>query len=410
MRIRAFQGLRPREDVVERVASLPYDVVTTEEARELASANPLSMLHVVRPEIDLPIGSDPYSNEAYARAVENFRRMQGEEVLVRETEPVLYLYEQVMGSHRQRGIAALCFVEDYEDDRIKKHEKTRRDKEDDRTRLTSDLSANPGPVFLAYRDRPEIDRLVEGIARDEPLVDFVTPDAVTHRVWRISDPAPFVDAFQPVPSFYVADGHHRAASAARVGKERAAANPRHTGEEDYNAFLCVLFPGSQLNILPYNRLVLDLNGLTPEALLARVRTVAEVEANGPPQPHRTGEISMYLDGAWYRLRFRPDDGLDPAARLDVSLLQESILAPFLNIADPRTSERITFVGGIRGVEALTGPVDAGKAAVAFAMHPVAIDELMSIADANQIMPPKSTWFEPKLRSGLFIHTFEPAAE
>lgn len=410
MKIRAFQGLRPKVELAHKVASLPYDVVNTEEARELAKGNPLSMLHVVRAEIDFPEGTSMYSDPVYAKAVENFGKLQKDGALIREDGPTLYVYEQQMGEHRQRGIAALCFVRDYENNLIKKHEKTRPDKENDRTRLTSDLSANPGPVFLTYRDQSDIDQLVNQITQQPPLVDFVAPDSVQHRVWKISEPQPFIDAFGPVPAFYVADGHHRSASAARVGKERAAINPKHTGDEDYNAFLSVIFPASQLKILPYNRVIDDLNRLTKEQLLEAIAKVAKVTANGPSQPEKTGEVSMYLDGEWYLLSFPPADDLDPVSRLDVSLLQNNVLDPLLGIDDPRTSELISFVGGIRGTAALTKAVDSGKSAVAFSLFPVTIEQLMDISDAGQIMPPKSTWFEPKLRSGLFIHTFESAED
>lgn len=405
MEIKPYRALRPRPELADQVASLPYDVVTTEEARALASGNALSMLHVVRAEIDLPEGTSPYSDEVYEKAKKNFLALQEHGVLIREDAPSLYLYEQRMGEHCQRGVVALCRVEDYERGLIKRHEKTRRDKEDDRTRLTDDLSANPGPVFLTYRPEEAIDREVEAVASGDPLYDFVAEDGIAHRVWRITDPDPFVRAFAPVPAFYVADGHHRAASAARVGRERAAANPNHTGEEPYSAFLTVLFPADQLQILPYNRLVADLNGHSPEQLLSRIGEVAQVSSPADSHPKEPGEIHMYLDGTWHALRIRPEDDSDPVSRLDVSRLQDRILAPLLGIDDPRTSDRIEFVGGIRGTKTLAKAVDRGEAGVAFSLYPVTVDQLMDIADADQIMPPKSTWFEPKLRSGLFIHSF-----
>lgn len=405
MEIKPYRALRPRPELAEQVASLPYDVVSTEEARALASGNSLSMLHVVRAEIDLPEGTNPYSDEVYERAKKNFLALQEHGVLIREDAPSLYLYEQRMGEHCQRGLVALCGVEDYERGLIKRHEKTRRDKEDDRTRLTDDLSANPGPVFLTYRPEEAIDRLVEAVASGNPLYNFLAEDGIAHRVWRIAEPEPFVRAFASVPAFYVADGHHRAASAARVGRERAAANPNHTGEEPYYAFLTVLFPADQLQILPYNRLVADLNGHTPEELLSRIGEVAEISSPADSHPGEPGEMHMYLDGNWHALRIRPEDDSDPVSRLDVSRLQDRILSPLLGIEDPRTSDRIEFVGGIRGTKALSDAVDQGKAAVAFSLYPVTVTQLMDIADANEIMPPKSTWFEPKLRSGLFIHSF-----
>jgi uncharacterized protein (DUF1015 family) len=393
------------------VASLPYDVVSTDEARELAGDNPLSMLHVVRAEIDLPPDTDPYSDAVYARAVENFRRLQSEGHLVRERSPCVYVYRQqlvapsdapeqstaLLRMHVQRGVVALCHVDDYDAGLIKKHERTRPDKENDRTRLTGALSANPGPVFLTYRNEARISGLVEGVAARPPLFDFTASDGIRHSGWRAGDE--LVGAFADVPSFYVADGHHRAASAARVARERAAANPDHTGDEDYNWFLCVMFPASELQILPYNRVVHDLNGMTGDELVSAIGS--RQPAIGKPQ---APPVRMYLNGQWHDLELTPT-AADPVSRLPVQMLQERVLAPLLGIDDPRTSDRITFVGGIRGDDYLRKQVDTGKGAVAFALPPVTVDQLMDIADAGQIMPPKSTWFEPKLRSGLFVHTF-----
>lgn len=405
MRIRTFQPLRPRKEDTARIASLPYDVVNTEEARALAAGNPLSMLHVVRAEIDFPHGQDAYADVVYARAVDSFRALQAGGHLAREDGPSLYVYEQQMGDHRQRGLVALCLVEDYGAGLIKKHEKTRTDKENDRTRLTSDLSANPGPVFLTYRDEPEVTRLMDEAARGEPLFDFTGHDGIRHTGWRIPGGTAVVDAFAQVPCVYIADGHHRAASAARVGRERQQANAAHTGDEDYNAFLSVLFPASQLKILPYNRLVATLNGFTAAALLDELAKAGEVSDCAEPAPRCPGYVSFYLRGQWYSLRFHEPYGDDPVSRLDVSMLQDRVLAPMLDVDDPRTSSTISFVGGIRGTDYLKQQVDGGLAEIAFSMYPTTIEQLMDIADANQIMPPKSTWFEPKLRSGLFIHTF-----
>lgn len=406
MRIKPFQGLRPLETFVQDIASVPYDVVTTKEAKSLATHNPLSLLHVVRPEIDHPEGTDIYADAVYVTAKNHFERLQKWGFLVRESTPCLYIYEQEMAGRRQRGIAAVCAIEDYESNVIKKHEITRKEKEDDRTRLTHTLNANPGPVFLTYRDEKEIDTLAKNATEPSPLYTFTAPDGVKHTVWRVAGGEDCVKAFAKVPVAYVADGHHRSASAVRVGRERREANPNHTGEEDYNGFLCVLFPASQLNILPYNRVVQDLNGLKPEIFLKKVRGCCHVTENASEAPNRPHQVSLYLEGKWFGLTFdtQPIDD-SPANRLDVSILQDKILAPILGIDDPRTSERIDFIGGIHGTQALTHRVDTGQAAVAFSLCPVTVDQLMDIADADQIMPPKSTWFEPKLRSGLFIHTF-----
>lgn len=405
LRIRAFQGLRPAGDFAGRVACVPYDVVDREEAAVLAKGNPYSLLHVDRAEIDLPAETDPYSPEVYARARANFLGLQKSGVLIRESEPCLYLYEQRMGTHAQTGLVAVCHIEDYENDIIKKHEKTRRDKEDDRTRLIDALGADTGPVFLTYRDRNPIDALVDGFKRQKPLYDFTAPDGIGHTVWKIPGGESLVREFQQVPVSYVADGHHRTASAVRVGRERREANPGHTGDEDYNWFLAVLFPASQLQILPYNRCVLDLNGLSAGEFLAAVRQRFSVTENAPSNPACSGSVSMYFGGKWHGLECEADPAADPVSRLDVSILQDRLLAPVLGIDDPRTSKRIDFIGGIRGTGELMERVDSGRAAVAFSMAPTTVAQLMEIADANQIMPPKSTWFEPKLRSGLLIHTF-----
>ena len=405
LRLKAFQGLRPAPALVSEVACVPYDVVNREESAALAAGKPHSLLHVDRAEIDLPPETDPYSDQVYAKALENFLALQKDGALIRESEPCLYLYQQRMGSHVQTGLAAVCHIEDYEQDIIKKHEKTRRDKEDDRTRLIGTLSADTGPVFLTYRDDAEIDALVVAAQKSAPLYDLIAPDGIQHTVWRVAGGEAFVELFKNVPCSYVADGHHRTASAARVGRERREANPAHTGAEEYNWFLAVLFPASQLKILPYNRAVHDLNGHSKESLLAAVGAAFSLKPNGNATPAKPGEIRMYLDGAWYDLAWQPAADADPISQLDVTALQERLLAPLLGIDDPRTSKRVDFIGGIRGTDELVKLVDSGKAAVAFSMYPTTVEQLMAIADAGQIMPPKSTWFEPKLRSGLFIHTF-----
>jgi len=404
MRIRAFSGLVPNPAQVAEVACVPYDVVNAAEAAQLAEGHPHSLLHVDRAEIDLPPGTDPYSEAVYLRAHANFLKLQNEGVLVRESEPSLYVYQQQMGDHRQRGLVALCHVDDYDANLIKKHEKTRREKEDDRTRLIDTLGANTGPVFLTYRDVAEVNALVDQLVQGKPRHDFTAPDGIRHTLWPIPGGASWVQAFAAVPHTYIADGHHRAASAARVARLRRERNPAHTGNEDYNWFLCVLFPANELKILPYNRVIADLNGHSPEQLLAAIGERTTVSADAAPSPAGVGQISMYLAGQWHGLAVEAAADADPVSRLDVSILQDRLLAPLLGIDDPRTSHRIDFVGGIRGTGELTRRVDA-DGGVAFSLYPVTIDQLMDIADAGQIMPPKSTWFEPKLRSGLVIHTF-----
>ncbi|MGB8355339.1 MAG: DUF1015 domain-containing protein, partial [Chthoniobacteraceae bacterium] len=381
--------------LVSQVACVPYDVVDRNESAALAQGNPHSLLHVDRAEIDLPENVDPYSPQVYAKALENFQRLQSDGSLVRESTPCIYLYQQRMGNHTQTGVALVCHIEDYENDIIKKHEKTRRDKEDDRTRLIDTISADTGPVFLTYRDSTEINALVSRVQdSDTPFFDFTAPDGIQHTVWRLEGGDDIVKAFGKIPVSYVADGHHRTASAVRVGRERREKNPDHTGDENYNWFLAVLFPESQLQILPYNRSVHDLNGHTYESFLAEISKRFTITENAAPAPTQPGGVSMYLGGKWLSLTWTIAPDSDPISRLDVTVLQEQLLAPILGIDDPRTSKRIDFVGGIRGPGELVRLVDSGKGAVAFSMYPTTVDQLMDIADADQIMPPKSTWFEP----------------
>ena len=405
MRIRSFQALVPPAGLAADFASPPYDVLNTAEARDIISKQPKSFLRVVRSEATLQEGVDPYSPEVYEQARKNFVRMQEEGELVRENSPQIYLYRQVMGDHAQTGITAVCHADDYAAGLIKKHEKTRPDKEDDRVRLNTALSAHIEPVFLAFESNAEIEKLMEHAAKTDPFFDFTAPDGIRHTLWRMPDTDAVAKAFAAIPHSYIADGHHRSAGAARVGLAKREANPNHTGEEDYNWFPAVIFPQDQLKILPYNRLVTDLNGLHPEEFLVRVSHACTLSPSAPPSPAQPGQVSMYLGGHWLGLNFEVPSGADPVSRLDVSLLQDKILAPILGIDDPRTSKRVDFVGGIRGTDFLRAEVDAKRASVAFSMHPVTMRQLMDIADAGQIMPPKSTWFEPKLRSGLFIHTF-----
>ena len=408
LRIAPFAAIRPLPNQAARVASVPYDIVSSAEARRLAEGNPISFLHVVKPEIDLPEGTGLYDDAVYARAKENFQRLLDAGTLIREKEPTLYLYRQVMNHREQVGLVACCHIDDYANNLIKKHEKTRKEKEDDRTRHVKTLNANAGPVFLTYRDRVDIDNLVERDMNARPLYHFDAPDGVTHTAWAVPDPKPYVDAFREVPCAYVADGHHRSASAARAGAEKRAANPDHTGNEEYNWFLTVLFPAGQLRILPYNRVVLDLNGRSVAEVLEGLRQVGSLSETDEPAPEKPGIFCFYLAGAWHRLQLEASsiDRADPIESLDVALLQNRVLEPVFGIDDPRTSQRIDFVGGIRGTGELAKRVDSGEAAVGISMHPTTIEQLLTVADAGLVMPPKSTWFEPKLRSGLFVHTLD----
>lgn len=410
MRIRSFQGLVPSPKFVSEVAAVPYDVVNRDEAAALAKGKPNSLLHVDRAEIDLDPETDPYSAPVYAKARESFLRMQKDGVLTREAKPCMYLYRQSIGGHSQTGLVTVCHTEDYEQDIIKKHEKTRQDKEDDRTRLVDTLGANTGPIFLTYRQRPGISALIDSFMKAEkPIYDINAPDGVRHQVWRLSLGlcVSLTGLFESqVPCAYVADGHHRAASAFRVSKMRREANPGHTGEENYNWFLSVLFPGDELKILPYNRAVKDLNCNDREEFVKKVGEIFKVKPTTMKSPTKPGQCCMYLKGQWYELAWEPAPNASPIDQLDVSILQDRLLRPVLGIDDPRTSKRIDFIGGIRGTAELEKLVDSRDFTVAFSMFPTTVDQLMAISDVGQIMPPKSTWFEPKLRSGLFIHTLE----
>lgn len=405
MRLNPFRAVRPRPDLAARVASVPYDVVNRAEAAELARGNPHSFLHVGRSDIDLPEDVDPYDPRIYRRAREALDELLERGTLLRDPEPRLFLYRQVMDGRAQTGVVGCVHVDDYGHDVIRKHEKTRQDKEDDRTRHVLTLGANAEPVFLTYRGRAEIDRVVEAITAADPLYDFTASDGVRHTVWAAPEPAGLVRAFGAVPLAYVADGHHRSASAWRAGKELRAKNPAHRGDEEYNWFLAVLFPSDQLRILPYNRVVRDLQGQTPGGVLERLGALGSLSAASNPAPERSGVVCVYLDGRWHRLELDPAgiDRSDPIASLDVSLLQDRVLAPILGVGDPRTDRRIDFVGGIRGTGELERRVDSGEMAIAFSLYPTSLDQLMAVSDAGHVMPPKSTWFEPKLRSGLFVH-------
>ena len=396
MKIHPFAAVRPNEGDAALVASVPYDVVDTAEAKALAAGNPKSFLHVSRPEIDLPDGTDCSSPEAYAQARRALDALMADGTLVRDSEPRFYAYRQTMGSHRQTGIVATFDTKDYLSGVLKQHEKTRKDKEDDRTRHIETLSAHTGPAFLTYRDDKAIDAIVEEACAKAPLYDFVAPDGIGHTVWEIAPASAcvadeLVELFERIPVAYIADGHHRSAAASRYAKE-------HGFEGESRWFMAVIFPASQLKILAYNRLVADLNGLSDYEFMSRVSENFEIGRRGERN------CRMYFRGKWTDLSWSIPAGTDVVGALDVSYLQDRLLAPVLGIGDPRTDARISFMGGIRGDAALAAKVDSGENAVAFAMEPVTVDEMMAIADAGAIMPPKSTWFEPKLRSGLFVHT------
>jgi uncharacterized protein (DUF1015 family) len=401
-----FRALRPAPEHAAAVSSVPYDVVSADEARRLAAGNPLSFLRVTRSEIDLPQDADPYSTGVYQKARENFEALRTRAPLVLDETPALYLYRLQMGPHAQTGIAGCFSLDEYERDIIKKHERTRRDKEDDRTRHIIDLRAQTGVVFLTYRAAAEIDAVQGRVAGGEPLYDFTAADGVRHTVWKsgLADTQTLVEAFARIPALYIADGHHRAASAARA---RAELRKRVGGTADAagaDSFIAVAFPDNQVQILPYNRIVKDLAGRTPEQFLAAVRERLAV-SDGGPVPARKGMVSMYVAGRWYSIDLSHADREDSsrAAGLDVALLQRHVLEQILSIGDVRTDKRIDFIGGARGPKALQEAVDSGRAAVAFSMHPLTVDDLMAVSDAGGILPPKSTWFEPKPRDGLLIH-------
>jgi uncharacterized protein (DUF1015 family) len=413
MNVTAFRGLRPRADLAARIPSLPYDVLDSHEARALAHDDPYTFLHVVRAEIDLDPAVDPHDARVYSKARENFLEMRGKGWLVRDARPAFYLYKQRMGDHVQTGVVGAALVSDYLEGRIKKHEHTRPDKEDDRTQHADAIGANPGPVFLAYRGHATIDALVGAGTGREPAADFVAADGIGHTLWVIDEPAEVARleaAFREVPESYIADGHHRAAAYARVARMRRERAATTAIERPFDRFLAVHFPAAGLRILDYNRLVRDLHGLPPDAFLRKIGAAGfDVVTPWPGMsPRQAATFGMYLGGMWRLLLARPEtaDNGDPVKRLDVSILQDRILGPILGIGDPRTDRRIVFCGGIRGVGELTRRVDSGEHAVAFAMHPTSLPDVMAVADAGAVMPPKSTWFEPKLRSGMVVYLLD----
>ena len=408
--IRPFTALRPADGMAEKIAALPYDVYNRKEAKEAVKDAPHSFLRIDRAETTLPDDVDTYDERVYKRAKELLTKQVEKGEYITEDKPCFYLYELVMNGRSQTGVVGCASIDDYCRNVIKKHENTRADKEEDRIRHVDTLSAQTGPIFLAYRDRADLQALIKKGKEEKPLYDFTAEDGITHRVYRIADEVmqeEIARIFKEMDSIYIADGHHRAASAVKVGLKRRAEHPDYTGEEEFNYFLSVVFPDSELMIMDYNRVVKDLNGLTPEAFLSAVEKCFTVEEKGaePVKPAKKGEVGMFLDGKGYLLtvkeEFRSDD---PVKGLDVSLLQDYLLSPILGIGDPKTDKRIDFVGGIRGLKELKKRTE-NDCRVAFSMYPTSIGELFSVADAGLLMPPKSTWFEPKLRSGLFIHTF-----
>lgn len=399
--VKPFPALLPKADLASRICELPYDVMSTEEAREMAEGNPLSFLHVSRPEIDLPEGTDPYSEEVYAKGRENLDKLRGEGALIMDDAPRYYFYRQIMGDHAQTGLVALADCQEYLDGIVKKHEFTRPAKEDDRVRHIESLDAQTGPVFLTYPATDELNRITAEVTSGTPDVDFTAKDGVRHTSWSVQDDSmlkAIQAAFEAIPALYIADGHHRSAAAGRVFQSRQ-------GGGTSGGFLSVIFPHDQMCILAYNRAVKDLNGHTPADFLEALGQVATLGPATDPVPDSVHACTLYLEGKWHRLDFHPSTYQieDPAEALDVSVLQRHVLKPLLGIDDPRTSDRIAFVGGIRGTRELEKLVDSGEFACAFSMHPTRITDLMDIADGGGIMPPKSTWFEPKLRDAMFSH-------
>lgn len=412
-KLRPFKGLRPPRHLVTKVASRPYDVLNSVEARAEAEGNECSLYHIIKPEIDFEVGFDEHAPEVYTRARDNFNLFQEKGWLVQDNEPHYYIYAQTMDGRTQYGIVGAACVDDYMSGRIKKHELTRRDKEEDRMKHVRVNNANVEPVFFAFPDNEKLETIIRCVAEGEPEYDFTAPDGFQHTFWVIDDKETIqeiTNEFEKIPHLYIADGHHRTAAAALVGDEKAKSNPSHTGEEEYNYFLAVSFPASHLKIIDYNRVVKDLNGLTPQQFLDALEKDFTVSPKGADiyKPEHLHNFSLYLDGQWYSLTAREGryDDNDPIGVLDVTISSDLILRDILDITDLRTDKRIDFVGGIRGLGELKHRVDSGEMAVALALYPVSMKQLMDIADSGNIMPPKTTWFEPKLRSGLVIHKLD----
>lgn len=403
--IKPFKALRPAADKAPEVSSVPYDVIYESEVRETIAANPKTFLRVTRPDGEFPEGSAPTAFQMFDVAKKNLDSMSADGTLVEESEDSVYVYRLSVGDHSQTGIVACCAVDEYESDVIKRHEKTRPDKVEDRTNHMLAVGAQTGLVFLAFRGTDETRRLIAETVAQAPLYDFTAADGVRHTVWKMSSMTGMVDAFKNVPAIYIADGHHRVESARLARTKKREANPNHDGTEEYNYFIAGIFPSEDLAILPYNRAVKDLNGLSEDAFLERVSEKFAVMDTGEKVPSHRGEICMYLGGTWRTLHSNTDNAEEagPIERLDVSILQNTLLNPILGIDDPRTNERITFVGGARGTAELEKLVDSGKMKVAFSMYATTMDDLFAVSDIGEIMPPKSTWFEPKLRDGLLVH-------
>lgn len=414
MKVRPFKAVRPSKERADKVAALPYDVMDSDEAREMVKDNPYSFLHVDKAEIDLPREMDQYDDQVYAKAKANIDKFLEEGTFIRDGKPNFYIYRLIMGDIEETGIVGAASVDDYMEDRIKKHEFTREAKERDRIRHVDTTNANTGPIFLTYPEKAEISALVNEWTAKTPEYDFTAEDGVRHTVWVVDEVSAIETiqkAFDEIPALYIADGHHRAASAVKVGKMRRDANPSYTGEEEFNYFLSVIFPSNQLKIMDYNRILKDLNGMTEEELLAKLSEKFEVEeykGEGQYRPEKKHTYGLYLPGKWYKLTAKPEilQDTDVLKSLDVSVLSENVLAPIFDIKDQRTSERIDFVGGIRGLGELEKRVNEDGFAAAIALYPTDIEDLMKIADSGRVMPPKSTWFEPKLRSGLFLHELD----
>jgi len=396
-----FKAWHPDSENVEEVACVPYDVINVAEARTLAEGKPNSFLHVIRPEIDLPEGTDPHDDEVYEKGAENLKKLLSNNTLKQDEETHIYVYRLIRNGQPQTGIFACVSVDDYDEDVILKHELTRPDKEDDRTRHILTQEAHAEPVMITFKDDATTKELIDETVNQEPLFNFEAPDGVVHQVWRAENTGDFVEAFKSIPKLYIADGHHRCKSASRAASEKKKQNPGHTGDEEYNFFPAVIFPMSDMNILAYNRTIYNI----PDGFLEKLKKKFTLVANASPTPTQKGEISIYIDGQWFGMQLPLDDDPDSVEQLDVYRLQEYLLSPLLNITDPRRDENISFVGGIRGTGELERLVDEGKADMAISMYPTSIEELVNVSDEGKLMPPKSTWFEPKLRSGLLVHTF-----
>lgn len=412
-KVKPFKGVRPPKELVEQVVSRPYDVLNSEEARREAEGNPKSLYHIIKPEIDFEPGTDEHDPKVYEKAVENFHKFQENGWLVQDDKENYYIYAQTMDGRTQYGFVVAAWVNDYMEGRIKKHELTRRDKEEDRMKHVRVNNANIEPVFFAFPDNEKLEQIIRDVTAGKPEYDFVTDDGFGHTLWLIEDPATIAtitEEFDKIPNLYIADGHHRSAAAALVGAEKAKNNPNHRGDEEYNYFMAVAFPASHLKIIDYNRVVRDLNGLTPQLFLDKIAENFEVKDMGTEIYHPSGlhNFSLYLDGRWYSLTAKPGtyNDQDPIGVLDVTVSSDLILRDILGITDLRSDKRIDFVGGIRGLGELKRRVDSGEMKMALALYPVTMDQLINIADTGNIMPPKTTWFEPKLRSGLIIHKLD----